>query len=79
MKLNKIKLLYNVILVPLSLIGRIHSENNCAKHTSTHGICNYSNIFDLSQQITCTLVFEPHREKTGILPMRQQRRRSASR
>ena len=25
------------------------------------------------------LLFEPHREKTGFLPMRKQRRRSASR
>ena len=24
------------------------------------------------------LLFEPHREKTGLLPMRKQRRRSAS-
>ena len=24
-------------------------------------------------------IFEPHREKTGLMPMRKQRRRSASR
>ena len=37
----------------------------------------------LPRPITWTLencvIFEPHREKTGFLPMRKQRRRSASR
>ena len=28
---------------------------------------------------TLCVTFEPHREKTGFLPMRKQRRRSASR
>ena len=29
-------------------------------------------------QSDCKFTFEPHREKTGLLPMRKQRRRSAS-
>ena len=32
-----------------------------------------------TQLVTYPQLFEPHREKTGFLPMRKQRRRSASR
>ena len=44
-----------------------HVENHCcAKHCIT-----------TADQTNC--LFEPHREKTGFLPRRKQRRRSASR
>ena len=35
----------------------------------------YANIATYKRQ---NLTFEPHREKTGFLPMQKQRRRSAS-
>ena len=39
----------------------------------------FKNKTVILEHITITLRFEPHREKTGFLPMRKQRRRSASR
>ena len=34
---------------------------------------------DLTEEVCCPSVYEPHREKTGFLHMRKQRRRSAVR
>ena len=36
--------------------------------------CKYS----MATESKCVQYYEPHREKTGLLPMRKQRRRSAS-
>ena len=47
------------------------------KHT-VGGIVFYKHAFLVHHNIDLICKYEPHREKTGFLPMRKQRRRSAS-
>ena len=57
------------------------------KHTTIQNVhislnfklLHMENAMTLLHQITFLKIIEPHREKTGFLPMRKQRRRSASR
>ena len=53
---------------------------NEAVLTSTYNLCFGAKIRKIGIPLqTPVLLYEPHREKTGFLPRRKQRRRSASR
>ena len=50
-------------------------------HTDVNGLCLWlvGDETSLADRLFSFSIFEPHREKTGFLPRRKQRRRSASR